>query len=112
MLHAIQDNDLLTVSSDQKLLNNTFSSQVATSEQRYHLMNFRQIGQLRIDSYIKYTFVTTSSTDLRLQLKTFPDQNKPSSRKLNNAERDKNKVTLCLKKRLQAVTQGDTHLDG
>ena len=114
MLHTIQETDLLPISCTEKSLRNSFSGKVATALQQYHLLNLRTIGQSTFETYIKHTFLGTSSTKLtihRVNLKTFAEL-KPSKQRLKTSERDKKVVIQCLKKKMQAVTHGLMAMDG
>ena len=69
-------------------------------------MTFRTVGQEEYDNHVKHTYIKESSTTViarRQQLKTF-SKPKVSKQKLKTSERDKKKLSMCLKKRLEAAT--------
>ena len=43
------------------VIRNDFTGQVATPDQHYSLLNFRQIGQEDVDMFVKYVYLKSSS---------------------------------------------------
>ena len=111
MLKEIADKNLLPLTSGNSTttLRNSFTGQVATGEERQHLLTFRDVGQQEYENYVKHTYIKKCSTNKvvarRQKLKTFTKP-KVSKQRLKASERDKKRVSMCLRKRLKAATQG------
>ena len=65
------------------------------------------MGQKEYERYVTHTFPASKLISHQHRLKTFSDQ-KVTKSALKNSEQDKKKVTMCLKKRLQAIADGQT----
>ena len=106
MLQDISEKNLLPMSSNTTTLRNSFTGQVTTGEERQHLMTFRTVGQEEYNNHVKHTYIKKSSTTVvarRQRLKTFTKP-KVSKQRLKTSERDKKKLSMCFKKRLEAAT--------
>ena len=57
MLQNISEKNLLPMSSNTTTLRNSFTGQIATGEERQHLMSFRTVGQEEYDNHIKHTYI-------------------------------------------------------
>ena len=106
MLQDISEKNLLPMSSNTTTLRNSFTGQVATGEEHQHLMTFRTVRQEEYNNHVKHTYIKKSSTTVvarHQRLKTFTKP-KVSKQRLKTSERDKKKLSMCLKKRLEAAT--------
>ena len=69
-------------------------------------MTFRTVGQEEYNNHLKYTYIEKSSTKVvarRQKLKTFTKL-KTNKKRLQTLECDKKKLSICLKRRLEATT--------
>ena len=72
-------------------------------------LTFRDLGQDEYESYVQHTFVKKSSTNKvtvkHQKLKNFTKP-KVTKQRLQSLEHDKKKVSMCLKRKLEAADQG------
>ena len=99
----ISEKNLLPMSSNNTTLRNSFTGQIASGEECQYLMTFRTVGQEEYDNHVKHTESSTTVVARKQQLKIF-SKPKVSKQRLKTSEMDKKKLSMCLKKRLEAAT--------